>query len=95
MIIQSLNVAIEPSRNEEIILPVIGKNITIDKHFFFIGCQNDISMYGRKQLPEAFKKKVLCINYPDNSYLDLLNLTSTLAEQFKLPKNCALGTTEF
>ena len=94
MIIQSLNVAIEPSKNDQIILPVIGRNIIVNENFFFIGCQNDISMYGRKPLPPQFQKKVLCIKYPENSRTDLLSLTTSLARQFNLKPEFSSGTTE-
>lgn len=94
MIIQSLNVAIEPSKNDQIILPVIGRNITVNERFFFIGCQNDISMYGRKPLPPQFQKKVLCLKYPENSREDLKSLTKSLAIQFDLKPDISIGTTE-
>ena len=75
-IIQSLNVAIEPSSGESIILPVIGSPIVVEKGFFFIGCQNNLTMNGRKPIPESIKKKILCIKYPDpfNMSIDIVFL---------------------
>lgn len=83
-IIQSLNVAIEPSSGESIILPVIGSSITVENGFFFIGCQNDLTMNGRKPIPESIKKKILCIKYPEPSRDDFITLCKSIAKQFSL-----------
>lgn len=83
-IIQSLNVAIEPSSGENIILPVTGSSITVKEGFFFIGCQNDLTMKGRKQLPESIKKKVFCINYPESSREDFTKLCTSIARPFHI-----------
>ncbi|OHT12744.1 hypothetical protein TRFO_17377 [Tritrichomonas foetus] len=92
-IVQSLNVALEPTRDDTIILPVIGSSIQVNKGFLFIGCQNDLTMHGRRPLPESFKKKVLLLEYPENSHQDLLLLTNSLAKQFALPVNVYQGIT--
>ena len=85
-IIQSLNVAIEPFSGENIILPVTGSPIQIKEGFFFIGCQNDLTMNGRRPIPESIKKKILCINYPESSQEDLLVLCSSIAKQFNFDR---------
>ncbi|OHT01916.1 hypothetical protein TRFO_31156 [Tritrichomonas foetus] len=83
-IIQSLSVAIEPSINEDIILPVLSSPIKVKKGFFFIGCMNDATMNGRKALPQNIEKKMLCIEYPNNSNDDLIKLTRSIGSQFHI-----------
>ena len=48
---------------QDILIPGIEKNISIDSDFFLIICQNTKEIFGRKDLPEKIKIKV--INYPD------------------------------
>lgn len=92
-IIQSLNVALEPFKNETITVPVVGSNVKVDPGFFFIGCQNDITMFGRRPLPESFKKKVLCLEYPESSHSDLFNLIVEISKQFNISQNDSQCTT--
>lgn len=84
MVVQSLNVVIESNRNDNIILPITGARKTVDESFFFIGCQNHASMHGRKQLPKAFTRKILMIEYPENTEEDLLQIVQAIATNFNL-----------
>ena len=50
---------------QEIIVPGIEGNVSINSDFFFIICQNDKSSFGRKDLPDKIKVKIKVINYPE------------------------------
>ena len=50
--------------NENIIIPAIKNQISINLDFFFIICQNINNIFGQKDLPEKLKDKIKIINYP-------------------------------
>ena len=60
--------------NENIIIPGIENNISIDLDFFFIICQNTKNTFGRKDLPEKIKAKIKVINYPDRIKEEIENI---------------------
>lgn len=77
---------------ENIILPVTGALLTIKEGFFFIGCQNDLTMNGRRPIPETIKKKILCIDYPEPTIEDLISLCSSILNQFNLERQIPICT---
>ena len=69
-----------------------GTSLTINEGFFFIGCQNDLTMNGRRPIPESIKRKILCIEYPEPTKEDLITLCSSIANQFNLDSQIAVCT---
>jgi len=63
-VIASLTTALESKEGEEIFVPNNEDPIHIHKDYFFIGCQNDTTMYGRKKLPNSIMRKIVLLEYP-------------------------------
>lgn len=63
-LLQSLIVALEQKPGEQIELPHVEETTTVHKDYFFIACQNDTSMFGRKMLPLNLLKRVVTLEFP-------------------------------
>ena len=73
-VMESLTIALEQKGGETINLPNCEEPVKVSNDFFFIGCQNDTSMFGRKQLPRSIAKKVVTLEYPfpDNEIANII-----------------------
>ena len=65
---------------EEILIPGIENEISIDPDFFFIICQNTKNTFGRKDLPEKIKVKIKVINYPDRVKEEIENICESICD---------------
>ena len=73
-VLQTMNIALEPSDEDSIFLvPDTGKKIKKKNSFFFIACQNDVSTSGRRKLPKIIQKRLRNFEYPLPMIKDLQN----------------------
>ena len=80
-VMQSLTTALEQKPGEEIFLPNIEHPVKVSKDFFFIGCQNDTTMFGRKKIPSSIKKKVVLLEYPFPDGRNLFELIKNIVKE--------------
>ncbi|EAY22716.1 hypothetical protein TVAG_476450 [Trichomonas vaginalis G3] len=73
-VLKSLRIAIEPKEGDDIELPNNEKTVTVSPNYFFIGCQNDITMNGRRQLPTDLSSKIVMLKYPQIDEVDIKNI---------------------
>ncbi|EAY06656.1 hypothetical protein TVAG_322760 [Trichomonas vaginalis G3] len=81
-ILQSLVIALEQKPGEEIEIPSEGTT-KIHEKYFFIACQNDSTMFGRKPLPQVLLKRVVCFEYPFPES-SLFNVIKEITSEYKL-----------
>ena len=64
---KSVTPVLEQIFNQDLIIPGIEGNISIDPNFFFIICQNDVGPFGRNELPDKLKTKLRKVIYPEQT----------------------------
>ncbi|EAY05579.1 hypothetical protein TVAG_300610 [Trichomonas vaginalis G3] len=82
-VLQSIIIALEQKPGESIEIPSVGTTIIHEKYFFIV-CQNDNTMFGRKPLPQVLLKRVVCFDYPFpiNSIKEVIKL---ITSEYNLP----------
>ena len=63
---------------EKCIIPGIEGEISINRNFFFIICQNEMCTFGRNDLPEKIKSKVRILEYPPQTGEELQDICSSI-----------------
>ena len=85
VILQTINIALEPSDEKSIFLiPDTGKKIKRKKTFFFIACQNDLSTSGRRRLPDIIQKRLRVFEYPCPKIKDLQSCIEEMTKYEKI-----------
>ena len=72
---------------QDIIVPGIEGNVSINPDFFFIICQNDKSSFGRKDLPDKIKVKIKVIEYPKRVTEEIKNICLQMYNKLKKDSN--------
>ena len=75
---KSVTPVLEQTFNENIIIPGIEGETSIDPNFFFIICQNDVGTFGRNELPDKIKIKLRKVVYPEQSKEEIESICSSL-----------------
>ena len=77
---KSVTPVLEQTFNQDLIIPGIEGNTSIDPNFFFIICQNDVGTFGRNELPDKIKIKLRKVVYPEQSKEEIESICSSLNE---------------
>ena len=77
---KSVTPVLEQTFNQDLIIPGIEGNTSIDPNFFFIICQNDVGTFGRNELPDKIKIKLRKVIYPEQSKEEIESICSSLNE---------------
>ena len=75
---KSVTPVLEQIFNQDLIIPGIEGNTSIDPNFFFIICQNDVGTLGRNELPDKIKLKLRKIIYPEQSKEEIESICSSI-----------------
>ena len=71
---KAITPSLELKFGENILIPGIENEISINPNFYFIICQNDTSTFGRNELPDKIKAKLKIIKYPDRIEKEIVNI---------------------
>ena len=75
---KSVTPVLEQTFNQDLIIPGIDGDTSIDPNFFFIICQNDVGTFGRNELPDKIKIKLRKIVYPEQSKDEIESICSDI-----------------
>ena len=75
---KSVTPLLEQTFNQDLTIPGIEGNTSIDPDFFFIICQNDVGTFGRNELPEKIKTKLRKIIYQEQIKEEIKSICSDI-----------------
>ena len=79
---KSVTPVLEQIFNQDLIIPGIEGNISIDPNFFFIICQNDVGTFGRNELPDKLKTKLRKVIYPEQTKEEIESICVSINNSF-------------
>ena len=85
-IMKSIAPVLEICFNEKIIIPGIEDKCNINHNFFFIICQNDSNILGRKQIPQDVESKLRIVSYPKPELNEIKDLCKEIYKDLSQEK---------
>ena len=84
----SISVSLDPCLSKFLFLPNCGEFVEFNPNYFFVACQNDTTMNGRKDLLIQLKRRLKYLSYPKLGLNDISSICKQVIEKLqKLNEN--------